>query len=87
MGIPIITTDNRGCRELVKDGITGFLIPPKDSKSLYEAVQKFMNLTPEERDTMGIESRKYALERFDVRKVIENYKSIIDNVVSDKEKK
>ena len=38
MGIPIITTDNRGCRELVIDGKTGFIIPPKDSYALYDAI-------------------------------------------------
>lgn len=84
MGIPTITTDNRGCRELVKDGVTGFIIPPRDPMKLYDAIIKFASLSPDERKAMGQESRRYALERFDVRQVIENYKFIIDKTIKSK---
>ncbi len=30
----IITTDWRGCREAIQDGVSGYLIPPKDSNAL-----------------------------------------------------
>lgn len=82
MGIPIITTDNRGCRELVKDGVTGFIIQPKDPMKLYEVIYKFISLSPDERKAMGQESRRYALERFDVKQVIETYKFIIDKLIN-----
>ncbi|MBD5280211.1 MAG: glycosyltransferase family 4 protein [Bacteroides sp.] len=84
MGIPIITTNNRGCRELVKDGVTGFIIPPQDPMALYDAIVKFLSLSPDKRKSMRQESRLYALERFDVRQVIENYKIIIDKSINAK---
>lgn len=37
-GRPIVTTDVPGCREVVKLGHNGILVPPRDSKSLAEAL-------------------------------------------------
>ncbi|MBF0622711.1 MAG: glycosyltransferase family 4 protein [Magnetococcales bacterium] len=42
MGRPIITTDTPGCRETVKDGINGFLVPVKNVPNLVQAMEKFI---------------------------------------------
>jgi glycosyltransferase involved in cell wall biosynthesis len=68
MGRPVITTDAPGCRETVVDGINGYLIPVKDSTALATAMEKFI-LNPELVGKMGIESRKIAEAKYDVRKV------------------
>ena len=34
MGRPIITTDTQGCRETVKDGVNGFLVPIKNANAI-----------------------------------------------------
>ena len=70
MGRPVITTDAPGCRETVKDGVNGFLVPVKDSTTLAEAMEKFIQ-TPELIEQMGWESRKIAEEKYDVHKVNE----------------
>ena len=47
-GLPVITTPN--CGRVVEDGVTGFIIPPRDPKSLAEAILRFVrdpNLTAE----------------------------------------
>ncbi len=36
-GLPIVTTDTPGCREIVKNGKNGLLVPPRDSLSLADA--------------------------------------------------
>ena len=82
MGIPIITTDNRGCRELVIDGKTGFIIPPKDSYALYDAILRMYHLSSEERECFKIESRKYALERFSIENVINTYLRLVEEVLA-----
>ncbi|MAX72038.1 MAG: glycosyltransferase family 1 protein [Flavobacteriaceae bacterium] len=64
-GNPIITTDSVGCRESVKEGINGFLIEPQNLEALIEPMEFFIN-NPEKIKEMGINSRKYAEERFDV---------------------
>lgn len=38
MGVPVIATDIRGCREVVDDGVTGRLVPLKDPKALAAAI-------------------------------------------------
>ena len=42
MGIPVIATNIRGCRELVVPNVTGMLVPSKDSKSLAQAIYKLI---------------------------------------------
>lgn len=64
-GSPIITTDSVGCRESVKEGINGLLIEPQNLNSLVNAMEYFIT-NPEKIKEMGINSRKYAEERFDV---------------------
>ena len=67
MGRAIVTTDVPGCRETVRDGINGYLVPPNDSVALAKALEKFI-LRPELAIEMGRKSRQMAY-RFDVHKV------------------
>lgn len=63
MGKPIISTDMPGCRETVRDGVNGFLIPPRDEDALVRSMEKFLKdrkLAPR----MGYPSRQLALDRF-----------------------
>lgn len=69
-GKPIITTDAPGCREVVVDGVNGFLVPPRDIDSLVDCMIKFIQ-RPELVQRMGIESRKRAVEIFDERKILD----------------
>lgn len=65
---PIITTDAPGCRETVKDGQTGFLVPVKDSKALADKMIWFIE-NSDKIEEMGRESLNYCLEKFEVKKV------------------
>ncbi|MFK7833406.1 MAG: glycosyltransferase family 4 protein [Winogradskyella sp.] len=64
-GNPIITTDSVGCREAVKEGENGFLIKPQNLEALIEPMEFFIT-NPDKIKQMGINSRTYAEERFDV---------------------
>ncbi len=68
MGRPIITSDAPGCRETVMDGVNGFLVPVKDSSALAKTMERLIG-KPELLAQMGIESRKLAEKKYDVRKV------------------
>ncbi len=68
VGRPIITSDAPGCRETVKEGVNGMLVPVGDVDSLVVAMERFLN-DKELLSQMGSESRKFAEERFDVRRV------------------
>lgn len=68
MGKPIITTDNVGCRDTVRDGENGFLIPKRQLAELVEAMEKFLN-NPDLIESMGNISYSLAKEKFDVLRV------------------
>lgn len=68
MGRPILTTDTQGCRETVREGENGFLVPVKAVKALAEKMLWFLD-HPEELASMGAKSRAYAEEKYDVKKV------------------
>lgn len=69
MGKPLVATDIPGCREVVQDGINGFLIPPKDPQALAEALEKLLK-DPGLRDRFGQASRALVEEKFASRKVV-----------------
>lgn len=53
MSLPVITTDTAGCRETVEENYNGFLVPPKNTEKLIEAMEKFINLSQGARFKMG----------------------------------
>lgn len=69
MSKPIITTDTPGCRETVQDGVNGFLVNPRDSKSLEEGMLKFINLDTAHKKMMGEAGRKEVELHFDSNKI------------------
>ena len=64
MGRSIITTDAPGCRETVKNGVNGFLVPTFDDVEAANAMTKL--LSAELRKEMGKESRKFCESKFNV---------------------
>ena len=84
MGKPIITSDIPGCRETVEDGVNGFLVPPQNTTALIKAMQRYIDLSKEEKLTFSKAGRRIAEELFDVRKVAERYEQILAEVFADK---
>ena len=62
-GRPIVTTDVPGCREVVEDGVNGFLVPAKNAEKLKDALLKLIE-NEELCIKMGEASRKFAEQRF-----------------------
>ena len=58
VGRPVITSNIPGCREAVEHGKTGLLAEVKSSKSLYLAMKQFLDLSWEERESMGKAGRR-----------------------------
>lgn len=73
MELPAITTYNRGCVEVVEDEVNGYLCKPNNAEDLALKMEKMMNLSPEQRAHMGKRGRAIVLEKFDVRKIIQEY--------------
>lgn len=72
MAKPIVTTDTVGCREVVEDGVNGFLVPVRDSATLAARIGELLD---EEalRQRMGAAGRAKAVREFDVRHVVRQY--------------
>ena len=68
MGRPIITTDTQGCRETVREGVNGFLVPVKDSAAVADKMIWFIE-HPDQIEKMGEQSIRYVHKKFDVKKV------------------
>lgn len=58
-GLPSVVTDVGGNAEVVLDNVMGFLVSPKDPKSLSEAMLRLMNLSGQKRREMGDAARQY----------------------------
>lgn len=67
-GRAVITTDAPGCRETVKDGENGFLVPVKDTRAICVAMQI---LIAEQKlcEMMGQKGREFAEGEFDIQQV------------------
>jgi glycosyltransferase involved in cell wall biosynthesis len=68
-GLPIIATDIRGCRQVVEDGETGYLVPRRDPAALTAAMQTLIR-DGELRRRMGKAGLLKAEAEFDERTVI-----------------
>ena len=80
---PIITTDVSGCRDVVDDGINGYLCNVKDSNSLKNQLIKMIELSPQDRENMGKRGRKKVINEFSDERVINKYLSSIHTILSD----
>ena len=60
--------DAPGCRETVIDGENGFLVPPRDTKALEQAMERVI-ADPGLIEAMGLRSRRLAESKYDVREV------------------
>lgn len=72
-GRPIITTDRSGCREVVDNGINGYMIKQNDTQSLIDAIEKFIGLSYDKKKEMGLNGRKKVEREFDRQIVVEAY--------------
>lgn len=79
MAKPIVTTDVPGCREVVEDGVNGFLVPPKNVERLAQAMLKLAD-DQGLRKKMGQAGREKMLQSFTehiiIRKTLEVYEKI-----------
>ncbi len=63
MSKPIITTDVPGCRQTVRDGVNGLLVPARDARALKKALERLID-DRELRHAMGRKSREKVVREF-----------------------
>jgi len=63
-GKPAVATDVTGPRDIVLDEVTGFLVPPRDSRALAAKIIRLIE-SPALAKKMGEDARKHILSKFD----------------------
>lgn len=79
-GRAIITTDRPGCREIVDNGVNGFIVRQKDSQDTIEKVEQFILLPYEQKKAMGLAARAKVEKEFDRQIVVEAYLEAVNNL-------
>lgn len=80
IGRPVVTTDSVGCRDTVVDGKNGFMIPIKDSDALAAALKKLID-NAEQRKEMGRNAREFAVNKFDIKDVVQVHLDVYDAIL------
>lgn len=84
-GLPVVATAVGGNPEAVRDGVTGYLVPPRDSRALAEAVLRILDL-PDRGRALGRAGRERVLEEFQLDTMVRRYEALYDDLLSTKER-
>jgi len=75
----ILRIENGGVKEIIKDGVTGFLVPPKSPEKIAEnIIHLFEN--PKLLDELGSNAKKYVREKFTMQNYIKSIEEIIFSI-------
>ena len=85
MGRPCIASNINGSKDVVSDGVTGYLFDAGNAESLIDKAEKFINLPYEEKVKMGLNGRRKIENEFDRKIVIKKYiKEIsMENIINE----
>ena len=79
-GLPIVTTDVPGCREVVMNGENGYLVPPRNPEALASAIKKLLS-DKALRQKMGEKGRALVEREFDIGKIVEQTISLYQRIL------
>jgi len=79
MELPVVTSNIRGCREVVTDGVTGFLVEPREVLALSRAIEHLVD-SEAMRAQFGQAGRRHVTAQFDARVVLDRLTSYYRSV-------
>ncbi len=82
MGRPIIATDVTGCREVVQNGVNGYLCKARDANDLAEKMKDIIMLSTGERKEMGLKGREKVERYFDEKIIVEKIINRIESFLN-----
>jgi len=83
-GLPIVTTAVGGNREVVEEGATGFVVPPRDPAALRAAMLRMMALPEAARRGMGDRGRDRVRARYGLSRVVEQWEELYRELLARK---
>lgn len=82
MGLPVVSTEHSGIPELVKDGISGFLVPERDVDTLSDKLN-YLVKHPEVWSSMGVAGRAFVEENYDIDKLNHKLVNIYQDLLNE----
>jgi glycosyltransferase involved in cell wall biosynthesis len=75
-GLPIVSTAVGGNHEVIRDGESGFLVPPRSSEALAAAMLRLMDLPVAQRRAMGEVGREHVRAQYSLSRVVERWEDL-----------
>jgi len=80
-GRPIVTTAVPGCRDVVREGVNGLLVPTRDARALYAALAS-LTVNKALREAMGVRARDIAVHEYALESVVERTMRLYDELAA-----
>ncbi len=77
---PVVATQVGGVAELVKEGRSGHLVPPRDVPALADAMRRLMEMPVEERVRMGLSGRAHMEREYGVESITDMWESLYEDL-------
>lgn len=81
VGLPVISTDCGGMREVIEHGVNGFLVPVRNPEVLAEVMVKVMELSHEAVESIRQQAHQTIKERFSMEENIKAFVNMYQNVM------
>lgn len=82
-GKPVVATNVGGSKEMIKDGITGYLVPAADSSAMASAIINLLQ-NPEKAMAMGAAGQKIVQEKFTLEAMVKSYEKLYFSLLEDR---
>jgi glycosyltransferase involved in cell wall biosynthesis len=74
--LPLVATNVAGNADVVVDGETGFLVPPRDAEALSGAMRRLMRLPHADRRSMGAAGRARVEAKYDIERAVDRWEAL-----------
>jgi glycosyltransferase involved in cell wall biosynthesis len=79
--LPIVTTDVPGARDVVEDGVTGFVVAVDDAVAMVDAARRVVR-DGALREQMGAAARRRCEDRFGLEQSVEQWRVVLDDLLA-----
>lgn len=79
-GRAIITTDRPGCKEVIDDGVNGYVVKAQDNEDVLQKMEMFVKLPYNNKVEMGLAGREKVVNTFNRQIIVDKYLEIVRNI-------